>query len=550
MLDIQKDQLLSDLFFSLVGLECSSVRVRKGQAINVQFNSLIPKDDLQIVSALLSIIVGVRQCRYKIDEAYFSGGTIRKCLFKGIEEELDAFARKVDEVRRSAQGIDLRSLPFIFQGEIELFSGMINMLRETESVNELFLLDVVLRSRIVCLPAVLHLVPPMNRVLTCLVEGRKTDGYFEERHSYDYSECFWSNHYRVKEAPPCLAQAIGTLMDLGKISKIRRAVNEARIEYSGSVLSVRNGQAVVCEAEIGAYASALSDCPAVRAAWTEGVSELFAKIGLDVSKYSEMFKELGEKMFCVPSRKDMSFVNYIMRKGSPGYTPFEAHVDSPRLSFLEDSSFLLEKVEGVRASPVSFVYNEVSLPKALLGIYDTRTGKCVAGLSLLQGLDISFALKEPVSMFFSAKSVSELKILFRLIYSLYAVEHFSCAQYSHWRIKHILLSFVTGIRMCIAEKIDAEFQRVVGEKNIAEYTPALESALYSITKASLLTSPFLMQFYSRVFSIAFMYIEMTNREQLTREETDEIVASLKKCFRAALPYVKSPILLALFESLA
>ncbi|EIJ88896.1 gamma-tubulin complex component 2 [Nematocida parisii] len=551
-----KEPLLADLLFAMAGVDCKAVRVRQssGQEMGTFVNSSVPKNSIQIVRELLVIIAGIKKCRYHIENVYFEAGPIRKYLFKAIEEEIQYYLEKVDRVRQEVRNtaVHIEALPFIFQEEIETFTGLTEVLRDADSEGDLFLLGVVLKSRLKSTRIISSLIAPMNRILVRLIQGEDTSGYFEERHTYDYAESFWSSHYRIKEAVPAyLAGCFNKLVELGKISKIRRVMGEPAIKYGAEVLSVclDRRSSIINEQSLNAYFMRIIECPAVRQMWQESMAELFSRIGLDVSKYSELFQEIGERILKVPSKKDISLVNYLMRKGSAGYSSYEEHVDSPSLSFLDDCTFLLESVEGVRSSPVTFVYNEVSLEKTLLGIYDTRCSKSVAGLSLLQGLDITFSLKEPLSMFFSAKSVYELRIIFRLIYSLYAIEYFLCSQYSNWRIKQVLLSFVTGVRMVITEKIDTEFQTVINEEHIQNYTGSLESALSNIMKASLLTSPFLIQFYSKVFSIAFMYIELANREQLTVEEEKEILNSLRHCFRAAIPYVKSPLLILLFESL-
>lgn len=545
----RKGALLNDLFFSLVGLDCNSIQIRKSESIDIHFNPEISRDHLQIINTVLSIIVGIKKCKYSIEDAYFSSGTIRKYLFKGVEEEVEIFMEKINTLRRDLKNIEIESLPFLLQEDIEMFNGLLKILKEIEGVSELFLLEAVLNTKINSLCILNNLVGSVNSVLICLIEGSPTNGYFEERHSYDYSECFWSSHYRIKDVPGYLQRSIKILTDLGKISKIRQTIDETQIKYTDSVILVEGNSIIINEASIIPYYKIVSDCPIVRKHWKEGITEVFGRIGLDVSKYAEIFKEFGPRMFKEPSKKDLCLLNYLMKKGSSGYSVFEEFVDSPSLSFLDDSTFLLESVEGVRTSPVSFVYSELSLSKTLLGIYDTKSTNKSAGLSLLQGLDISFSLKEPVSMFFSAKSLSELKILFRLIYSLYSVEYFLCSQYSNWRIRQILLGFVTGVRMFITEKMDYEFQKVINEEDITQHNRVLEEALSHITKASLLTNPFLIQFYSRLFFIAFSYIEITNREQLAPEDIDEIIHTLKKSFRTALPYVKSPFLILLFESL-
>ncbi|EHY66229.1 hypothetical protein NERG_00925 [Nematocida ausubeli] len=549
--------LLSDLLFALAGIDCKAIKIRQSNECEVDtfVNSSVSKNSLQIVRELLVIIAGIKKCRYYVETAYFSSGFIRKHLFQAVEEEIQVYLCKVDQIKRESDQapVQIEALPFIFQKEIELFSALTEVLEESRKVGDLFLLDAVLRSRLQSPRIICSLSAPMNRILVRLVEGLDTSGYFEERHTYDYAECFWSSHYRIREdIPQYLAGYILRLVELGRISKIRRSAGETEIHYTKNILSVclDRRSTIINEAELHAYYAQISECPSVKRCWKEGVSELFSRIGLDVSRYAELFQEMGSRMICTPGKKDISLVNYLMRKGSAGYSAYEEHVDSPSMSFLGDCTFLLDNIEGVRASPVTFVHNEVSLAKTLLEINDARRMRNIEDLSLLQGLDITLSLKEPLSMFFSAKTISEIRIVFRLVYSLYAVEYFLCSQYSEWRIKQILLSFVTGVRMFITEKIDSEFQSVINEENVSQYTESLESAMSNIMKASLLTSPFLIQFYSKVFSIAFMYIELPHREQLTTEEENEILVSLKACFKAAIPYVKSPLLILLFESLA
>jgi len=546
--------LVSDILYFMVGMDCTSIKIRKGgQGFFLAVHESLSKDEKRIVNSLSEVLLGSREVRYKTEELYYTKEYTKHSLLKGIEKEMENFADRVCQIRKSFlnEKIEMEGLVFVFQKDIALFRSIRGILRELDRTEGVFLLQTILDS---ALPEessgmVASVLRPVNRILKQIAEGETPSEYFEEKRTYDYGECFWTSCYRKKETPKYLAERLEEIFALGKVSKIRRECGEASAPLASDVLSQKGKTVVFNEFLLREHLSSVSLSGPVHAMWKEGVGELFSTLMIETCKYTELFKEMGEKIFRPPADREMSFVNYVLRKGCATFSPVDEKIAHQSFSFAADSAFLFAASDEESASQVSFVHNSASLSKTLDSIQDTKIKKGLPGTSFLQGLDVQFSLRQPLSSFFSTKAVSEMRIFYRIIYSLYAIEHVLCAYYSHWRIRQILLTFVTGMRMYMTEKIREEAERLQKIEEIPKIHPELEDSLANIMKASLLVAPPLVQFYSSFFSLSFYYLELAGKEAMREDEIEEVVEQYRALFKGARPYVKPFFLSMIFESL-
>lgn len=554
---LNRKVLLGDIFYSMIGMGSGWVKVRRNSGFLLSVHESLSQDERQVVHGLADILLGVREVKHKIEEAYYTKEYTKRALLKGLEAEVDAFARRVAGTRAkvlrrdSGQGPEVGELLFLFQDDLVLFKAIRKLLRELDKLESIFLLQVVIDNEVFwksgfILAAVLA---PVNRVLRSLVEGKKTAEYFEERNTYGYEECFWSSCYKKKPLPEYLADKIDGLFLLGKLSKVRALCQEPLIPCPEDIIVQKEHVLYFNEHMLREYYVRLLSSYAVYSMWKDGVAEFAAVLLLGADRYSEMFKELGSRVFCTPTAKEISFINYLLRRGSLSYSAVEERIDSQSLSFMSDSSFLLNSLDQESLSPIGFVYDSTPLHHLLSSIQKTKIAPTSADVSLLQGLSAVFSPKKPLSLFFSTKTLLEVKIVFRLIYSLYAIEHVLCHYYSDWKIRHPVLAFVTGVRMHITEQMKKEIDGLGAVTDPTQYCAALENAFASIMRASLLTTPALVQFYCQFLSLSFSYIGIEHREHLAAAEVRDILAKYKQLFREALPYVKQPFLYLIFESL-
>ncbi|OAG30164.1 gamma-tubulin complex component 2 [Nematocida displodere] len=554
MYSLHRNQLVSDLLLAMVGLDSKMVQVKKAGELEVVISNSVHKDDARIVWGLSDIVLGVWEIKYRIEEAYYTKDHVKQFLLKGIEDEIEAFTFRLNSLCRSfpKKEMTVESLPFMFQEEVVLFEKIRKIIRDTEGAKSLEVLQAVLNARLGAkYSRIMEAVAsPINKLVKKVVAGESVPEHFKERSRYDYGQCFWSSHYAVKNIPEYLQGSIDQILSLGKISKILRNNGDFLIEIP-DILTIENSQAVCSKKALGeASFMILGASEAIHAKWQESIKDIFSKLLLETDKYSELFQEMGDKMFYPPDDKDITFVNYILKRGTLSYTELEERIDSQNLSFLSESAFILDAVDKEKASAVSFLYNEAPLSKVLTAIQDTRMKKSLSPVSLLQGIDLLFSPKYPLSMFSSTKLVSEVKIVFRLLFSLYAIEYHLAHRPGNWRVRHLVLSFVTALRMYITERVREEVKTLLGVSGILEYHQALETALANIMKASLLTTPNLIEFYSDFLSTTFGYIELPNRERLPDEDIDMLLKNYRAGFKSIIPSIKSPFLSTFVETLA
>ncbi|KAI5189083.1 hypothetical protein NECID01_0438 [Nematocida sp. AWRm77] len=549
-----KKVLVGDILYSMIGMNSTSVKVRKPSGFVLSVHESLAQDERRVVNGLMDILIGVREVKYKTEEVYYTKEQTKKALMKGVEAEMEAFFHRVNKVRHLGREkeIEINELLFLFQEDIALFKTIRRLIREMERKEGVFLLQTVMDSEAFWRSSsILQCVlKPTNQALQLLVEGKETAGYFEERNTYGYDECFWTSCYKKKPVPEFLTDKIESLFLLGRLSKLRVHCGEAPVPLEEDVIVQKDQMLYFNEDVLREYYVQLLSSYRVYSMWKEQVAELESVLLLGADRYAAVFSELGERAFCVPTDKEISFVNYLLRRGSAFYSAMEEKMDTQNFSFMAESSFLLGSVEPCKISQLAFVQDSAPLHHMLQSIQKRKIGASAHGVSLLEGLNITFTPKKPLSLFFSTKSLLEVKIVFRLLYSLYAIEHVLCTYPSDWRIRHTVLVFVTNIRMYITEQVKKEMDALSCTADPTQYCAVVEKAFLGIMKASLLTTPALVQFYCKFLSLSFYYIGIEHRVCLTPEETKEILQKYKEMFREALPYVKSSFLYLVFESLA
>lgn len=562
---IRRREVLKDVFYCMVGLDGLHVAVRRyeGPEMEISVSNALTPDEARIVDALRDIFLAVREIKYKIEDAYYTQDYIKQALLKGTEEEIDAFANRVAAKNTQASEMAIEALPFIFQDEIALFRCIRHILRSLGGVQGLFFLQLVMDASIPSgIPHVLSaVISPTNESLKAVIRGETRIECFRERKTYDYDGCFWTRHFVAQPAPKYLQMHLDRILTLSKISKVvslyfqsqpdtRESGDADAVVDVPDLLKQKGNQVFFDLVALNTVSSLIyKRAIVIHRAWSEGLEEVLSRLVLETDKYAEVFEEMGDKMLSAPTERDVSHMNYILKKGLPTYSVLEEKVDSLDLSFLSDSTFILEAVDKERMSQISFIYNNVPLHSVLASIQDRRLNKAYAQVSFLQGVDVSFIPRHPLSLFFSTKSVSEIKMVHRLLYYLYAAEYYLSRGKHHWRIRHVFLTLVSSIRMSVTEKVKEEAEVLRSVREIDRYNSSLEAALSNIMQASLLTSPQLLSFYSSILSSVFAYVEIRHRECLTQEEAGSIVEEYTAALTGAIPHVKSPFLLSIFEGL-
>ncbi|KAI5181217.1 hypothetical protein NEOKW01_1436 [Nematocida sp. AWRm80] len=541
-----KRNLSEDIFYGMIGMNSKSIIIKKKEEFNLLINRDINKDGIGIINTLVDILIGIKECRYRIEEIYYEQEYLRQCLFMGIEKEIEQYIKRVSDLRdQAATGIELESLPFLLQKEIALFRMLREIIRSVERVPPLEILQVLLENRVPLEHSVMahSVVQPINKILKDLVMGKKNPKYFDERTAFDYQDCFWSSVYKIKAIPRYLSDSIDLLCMIGKVSKIKKICKEEVPEIPGNILEVSEDKILINKTLLLMHCNTIIDSPQILFMWQTGIKEIYNRI-IEIDGFAEVFSELGERILKAPIERDILLVNYTLKKTTGAIVGPTMEIDS---SFsCATTPFIISELDNL---PYSFEYNNVSLASVLRNINDKKSNRKTEGLSLLQGIDISFTLSVPVSLFFSTKSISEMQLIFRMIYSLYSIEYYLCRISGNWRLKHFLLTLVTDTRMYMVERLKVSMNTLLEVPNITKIHSTLEESLSDTMKTFLLTTPKMLQCYSKIFTLIYEYIELSNRETLTKEEINAILTEIKDSLKETIPTLKPSFLLSSFESL-
>lgn len=564
---MERTTLIDDILYSMAGLDSTRICIRKGKKVEVSLHKSIRPDDVHIINNLLDILIGVREIRYCIEEMYYTKEHIKQCFLMGIEKELTSFFDRVCALRRvHIKGeLSIEALPFFFQCDISLFKAIRSAHREIDRADSMSVLQIVLDSNILSAldaasqreevsPLLSLITNAINEILISLVEGKNIPEYFEVRKKYGYGECFWSSYFRVKTFPSFLQDRIEYFYTLAKLSKARKVSGEQNISFTGHILTAKHNTVEYNEENITKYAEELYKAPLLAGAWKETINEIFSALLLDVDRYSLLLSDLDEAVYLAPTKEVVMMTNYVLRIGKNTYSGIEGQIDSGNLSFLADTPFLEEFFANETTAQISYIHNPVSFSQTLTSIQEMRLGKNIYPISYLQGLSILFKPNNSMCLFFSARSISEIQLLFRLIFSFYAVEHFLCSKTGRSApttiLRHYLVCFTSAMRMYLTERIEIHRKTLLEEKDPTFYCSTLERVLSLMMKESLLTVPSLVHFYCSFFSNAFFYLELIGKDSLRREEIHKMLEEYKEMAASALPYIKSSAALVIFETLA
>ncbi|KAI5185136.1 gamma-tubulin complex component 2 [Nematocida homosporus] len=541
--------LVEELLYSMLGLDGGCIQIRKGEGIEVALRNDLGRDEVRIIHTLMDILVGVKEIKYRIEEEYYNKSYTKQCLLKGMEMEIEGFFRRVGVVRQGyLRGeVVMESLPFIFQEEARIFKILRNLMGRLDGIESVFVLAMLLDSHLPweCAGIVSAVVRPINRILVGVASGNRPLEYFEERSRYDYSDCFWSGHYKKKELPTYLRERGELILEMGKLARIRKAAGDATVELVGDILVQNKLNIGFNDSLLREYLAKLYDAPEVKSGWIREIREIFAKVLIDGCKFSELFAELGDKVFAQPDERIVALTNHILKTSRLD----EKTEISRGYSFINETCNRLENPEANEHPNIYYELANNSLSTTLTSIMETKTKRTLYRPSLLQGLDLIFNPRTVLSFFFSTKAISEVKILFRLLYSFYAIEYTLSHYYSDWRLRQILLVFTTSMRMYITERAQKEVKSLLVCPTISNYHTALGTAMASIMQDSLLTNPKLLRFYSTFLSLSFFYIELPQKEHLSEGDVLDLLSQFQNLFQTALPHIKSPYLYTLFHSL-
>ncbi|KAI5172640.1 hypothetical protein NEFER03_1696 [Nematocida sp. LUAm3] len=533
--------IVEDLLYALIGVECRSIAITREKEIEISVHPSMQEDIKDIINRIKEIPIGIREIKYKIEEMYYTREYIKHALLKGIEEEIYCFFLKVQKVQKAYKDEDsirVEDFPFIFQEDILVFSYIRIVLEHLDETEPLYILQSILEKYpfLIDTKATKEVLCALNETLSLLIQGDTPEDLFKVRKDFGYDKCFWSGYLRDRPIPQYLKGREEMLYTAGKVSKIRETCGDTKIPFIGDIL-VKNQSIVFFNEEVfHQYISSLLDAPETTKKWKKNIATLFSYVILDVYKYNEIFQTLEENIFLPASEKDLAVAKSVMNSSSNFFL----------LSFFSKAS--LEDALHEKPS-ITFKCNNFSLSKTLSNIQETRVGASLVPPSFLQALDLSFSLKAPLSFFFSLKSLSEIGIIFRFLYSLYGIEYVLSKTPEKRRINHFLLIFVTALRMHITEKVIEESVLLIENEKVETWYVSVEKALTNILGHFLLTNPYLVSFYSRFFSLSFFYLDLQEKDMLSKDETEHIIKQFKELFKEALPHVKSSSLYMLFESL-
>lgn len=588
-LGAQKQILARDLIYVLSGVDSDYIQVMGGDCPLLMVDPSAHEDHAAIVHKMGDLALGVREMQRFIVQAFYSNEALRQALAKCLEEYLDDFFHRLLPVRRSFRSseITLDSLCFIMEEDLYLFRELRVVLGDVEGACGGGLLELFIGraarntgARQIYSRLLRECLKPFNQMLSLFLEGKPVDERefiaYETpasgREPYGFNECYWNKVFtKVPEnTPRVLAEHVDKIITCAKCIKLLNFEGRARYSVSVPALLLQSDWLVHFDAATfdricGEVTALVVDMVRPALAHALGVIRKTFLFG-EFDRFAELFSELGPKLFRAPSQELVSAANYILKKSN------EASAASFELKALENQSFSALAIADVSAfeltaeeaqqvkkpdEELAYVFNPVPFTRMLLRIHHpTKSDALGAAPSFLQGLDVLFAPSPPFSLFFTPKSLAGYRIVFRFLYSLYALEHHfgrmrSAGADAHRKIKYLVLVFVSGMRMFLCEHVIRMEWRKLEDMGleIDAYVERLEECLRRILKGSLLTDIECIHAYDAFFRTSFEYIESPNRDMMTSEEACALYARCQGALRSLHGHLSHPYLASFVESL-
>jgi Gamma tubulin complex component N-terminal len=578
--------LARDLINVLAGVDSSSVRVCGMEEPRVAVDPLAADEDASIVYRMADIILGVRETEGFCVKEFYGRDGIKQGVSRALDLHMQGFFEKVISMRRAFVGgeLSLDSLCFVLEEDLYLFREIRSVLQEAEKSGGGRLLALLIRRAEIALgnrklygSIVCECLKAFNGALSSFLEGKKVEldmfivreRELGENETYGFDESYWSKIFEKVEEniPDVLAPHAERIITAAKAMRLISL--DGSSEHSRRIPPLLHREGWSVSFDSGSFDALYSEIMGVAVSLIKPGMEASLKIirGTflfeSLSRFTALFEEMGERLFKSPDEKMLESVNHIM-KHSDETRMLSAEIDSLEssilgqrygsLSIADASAFDLpsEIKQGRCRGEEEYIFTPVPFASVVMNIHnaDLSLSGANRSLSLLQGMDVLFAPNPPFSLFFTPKSLAGYRMVFRLLYSLYALEYFFGRVSANRRVRQMILVFASGMRMFVSESVVKsewiEFSKVT---EIDEYIGKLEESLRQTLQGALLTNRECIEAYDKFFRISFSYLETERRDMMSGAEIDALVSEYQKTFRTLHAHLNNPFLISFVGSL-
>lgn len=564
---VEEDVVGRDIMYLFCGVDSETIEVREtGGEAEVVVDRRASKDSRRVVEMVEDIVLGVREVQRFLSDALYTKERMRQSMgHKALQAFLKVFFGRVHVVWK--RGGEVSSLPQVFESEVYAFREVRRMLRDVEGLSGGGLVDYfveVVGRRGGGTPLSLALLGsvlrPFNVFLSLFLEGKDVadaSGEFfarcslpETEEGYGFDDCYWSMIYTLVpgNVPSILLPYAKSIVVAAKCVHLLKMAGSGSTEYSETVpaLLVAEGNRKVyfdAEAFSGIYRGAMEKTmEVVRGSFAESLA-LIKKVFLfgEFRRYAELFGSLGFASLRCPDEDVTLALNSILNRDGEddilecyGDDQSYADVTISEVSAFDIFAEDVPEAKHLREGEVLYTLSSATFTQMLLKIHNVEAPASSLALSLLKGLDVLYKPKAPFSLFFTPKSLAGYRIIFRFIYSLYAVEYFASRTPQQNRIRYVITLFTSGLRMYIMERvINREWEVLQGSltENVDQNIALQEEYLRKILRGSLLTDVELIRIYDLFFTLTFRYLEVEEKNSLPGEYLDELWDRYQEVFR-------------------
>lgn len=476
--------MLENLFYLLCGLDTTHIKVGiRDKKYTLVIDPAYPE---QLVLPFEALAVNIRIFNKFILRSQYSSDAVKRIVSSCFEQRVAEYLRRVVELRKSVQDIEM--LMVAMKDDADEFCEMREVVDNVKGIGGVAVLNLLneRRSRTVrFVDFYSMLMDPCVKKVAGEVDSWVTEGLIlgtgfmvRRNESVDgFDECVWTHRYVVVEenVPYFLVQNkalinnCGRVVNIGKKMLGKSVLEDAAEEYRRLGLGALNR-----------YLN-MQFLEALRPDIERELETMHKYVLLnDSSFYLDVFQELGNEVF-VPTERTVIKMNAI------------------------------RETRGMNG--MSFRRLSVSLNEYVLKILSVQTQPThKQHLSVLQSLACEY---RPATLrsFLSAKTLSELEIIFRFLFTLMSLSHYM-GEFREFRFAKIAGTVIDRFRFAIHSEMRPVDIRGDMDSVVADLLSKTKRWLRELH----LTSERMYCVWAGLFDLCFEFLNVEYKAALEAEE--------------------------------
>ncbi|KAG5859685.1 gamma tubulin complex component N-terminal [Encephalitozoon hellem] len=502
-MDLEKERhaiMLENLFYLLCGVDTTHMKI----GVKDKRYALVadPTYPPQLVLPFESLAINVRVLNKFILKSQYSSDTVKEIVADHFEQRVGRYLKHLMSLRSKVESIEM--LMVSLRSSIEEFDEMREIVDDVRNMSGVRILNLLKRRRdgtVRFLDIYDELIGPCVLRIKAEVESWVTEGLmpcseFMVRKNEclsEFTECAWTHQYTIVEenVPYFLAEHKEIIYNCGRIINLGRRIQGKNIFHGSRREYNRLGLT-----GLNAYLS-IQFMESLRGGLEKEFDVMHRYLLMNESSlYLDIFEELVDEMF-FPSERTVAKMNAIRES---------------------------KHVEGL-----SFIRSDVSTNEYILQILNVQMQPCQKRHStMLQLLSIEYT-PSILRNFLSPRTVSELEIVFRFLFTLTSISYYMSRLKRFW-FARMAMMVVDRFRFSIHSRMNP-----IKVENDMDY---VRNALLTSTKRWLrdlyLTSEKAYYAWSSFFDLCFDFLDVECKSALSWEEMKpfenkliESIASLK-----------------------